>query len=948
MTENNIKKVEEQLLSILLLGATNIEIIFENTRKTLQVYKDRPQNSEIEKTIESLKISALWVLGSTLGDEESLSKQLPLMGYLLEEGEKLKIGILLIKVLKCINPPSLNNDLESTAIRKFMTQYFVNYIISNMEDLFQIEIFRECFIMEILILLGKTECAVNIIGHNGSHAHEKKIRYNLGIIQTIFPQIIALAEDLGLFSFQTLKLNKKLHIQSELEYIQYIIYILKGLKCLTIGFGKVSSTKFVVLRSECKKKFLVLNKHLFLILSNRSCKLEETKNSAMGEQIIHIVNELIQQLLIFFEEQMNEIEDQSIFQAFGSLIFNKYVSPYTTLFSTKFRELYKKALSKNVDYKNKRLFNYFVFDYGNSIIESDIFGGDYILYSLSDSVSSLYPQISGRLYNIQEKTTECHIVGDKNKLEKDTNRIYHKISAENKLEENLLKLEMQESSKNNKKVNVMLASNTAEESKKLIEYEEMGKEILFNLPPSDMRQPFVTVTLLEQLHYDDNHPLDEDTYEDPIEKQILTPQPNIPPKLGENIKYPHSAPHPPTNPINIQILVPGMVNVDRYYMENRLSTYITMKIREIQGFQENTRYSYKIFMNNLEELLIRAYNSGCFPQFSLHEHEKSLGGILPDDSINISVLVDISLNPIWILKMLKYKIVEDLHQRESLHAVELILKQRFREKGTTYTQFVPYIKYTIMVYGQNNIYINIYVNQISRIRGGDLVKRYIDLDPRVYDLIIFIFKWAQKSNLIHRCGKYLNSEALIYMIIFFFQIYIPPVLPSLHRIAAQHELKQNIQIPIYTYEIGTFSTYPGGCQLPVDKIVQKLEYYNVNIGSLLVSSKHFTQFQFHMQNSTGELLAQFFNFYGNQYFKYIAQGENNIRKISIRKGEIGEIEVGDEDCPFVVEDPFCKGKNLLGNLKFGSQEYGVIMQEFQRAFYYIQNKYNPSYIIYKK
>ncbi|QSZ37358.1 hypothetical protein DSL72_009456 [Monilinia vaccinii-corymbosi] len=191
------------------------------------------------------------------------------------------------------------------------------------------------------------------------------------------------------------------------------------------------------------------------------------------------------------------------------------------------------------------------------------------------------------------------------------------------------------------------------------------------------------------------------------------------------------------------------------------------------------------------------------------------------------------------------------------------------------------------------LFCDMNVNNTLALENTRMIKTYIEIDPRVRPLAMIIKHWT-KSRVINDAafGGTLSSYTWICMIINFLQSREPPVLPALHQ-------RPHLKLP----------TKDGGESSFGDDVNALREFGQKNKSTL------------------GELLFQFFRFYGHEY-----DYENQV--VSVRSGkQISKQEKGwsiGTNNTLCVEEPFNVGRNL-GNTADEFSVVGIHM-EMRRAF----------------
>ncbi|KAJ5576001.1 PAP/25A-associated [Penicillium sp. DV-2018c] len=190
------------------------------------------------------------------------------------------------------------------------------------------------------------------------------------------------------------------------------------------------------------------------------------------------------------------------------------------------------------------------------------------------------------------------------------------------------------------------------------------------------------------------------------------------------------------------------------------------------------------------------------------------------------------------------------------------------------------------------------VNNTLALENTRMIRTYVEVDERVRPLAMTIKHWTKRRNLNDAAlGGTLSSYTWICLIISFLQLRDPPILPSLQ--ARPHKKR----------------TTPDGVVCSFDDDLKTL-----------------SQFGRKNKQSVGELLFQFFRYYGHEM-----DYENNV--ISVRDGTLIDkeakgwhLQLNNRLC---VEEPFNTFRNL-GNTADDTSFRGLHL-ELRRAFKYIAN-----------
>ncbi|TGO63391.1 hypothetical protein BCON_0013g00370 [Botryotinia convoluta] len=184
------------------------------------------------------------------------------------------------------------------------------------------------------------------------------------------------------------------------------------------------------------------------------------------------------------------------------------------------------------------------------------------------------------------------------------------------------------------------------------------------------------------------------------------------------------------------------------------------------------------------------------------------------------------------------------------------------------------------------------VNNTQALENTRMIKTYIEIDPRVRPLAMIIKHWTKSRAINDAVGGTLSSYTWICMIINFLQSREPPVLPSLHQ-------RPHLKLP----------TKEGGESSFADDIDALRGFGQKNKSTL------------------GELLFQFFRFYGHEF-------DYDKQVVSVRMGK--QISKQEKKWSIAtnnmlcVEEPFNTERNL-GNTADDFSFRGLHL-EMRRAF----------------
>ncbi|ORX75232.1 PAP/OAS1 substrate-binding domain-containing protein [Anaeromyces robustus] len=204
------------------------------------------------------------------------------------------------------------------------------------------------------------------------------------------------------------------------------------------------------------------------------------------------------------------------------------------------------------------------------------------------------------------------------------------------------------------------------------------------------------------------------------------------------------------------------------------------------------------------------------------------------------------------------------------------------------------------------------VNNRISISNSELIRCYMDLDPRVRDIVMIIKKWAKCRGINTPKEHTFSSYSYVLLCISFFQNIEPPILPNLQDPKAFPYLKmvkRKFDIPrkvLNFNEKGTFKL--------------EIQYFNQ-------SKKISKYFQTQNMMSRDELLIKIFKYYGQQY-----DYKRKVSSIRTNKGYLSENHFNNY---FAVEDPFIHDRNTTSNVK--SENIYHIINEFNRAYYILKS-----------
>ena len=164
--------------------------------------------------------------------------------------------------------------------------------------------------------------------------------------------------------------------------------------------------------------------------------------------------------------------------------------------------------------------------------------------------------------------------------------------------------------------------------------------------------------------------------------------------------------------------------------------------------------------------------------------------------------------------------------------------------------------------------VKIYANHFAPTFGVKLIDKYRQLDERVGQMIDFVLHWAKCKGILNPSEGYLSSYALCLIVIFFLQIQINCVVPSIQLCTREITGKEkNMEIPSF----GKF-------------LAPSLDerYDNTEEGRLKEEKVEFTTFDFNFNSmdtkkikkhlnlpknneTISELITKFFYYFGFDY-----------------------------------------------------------------------------------
>lgn len=122
----------------------------------------------------------------------------------------------------------------------------------------------------------------------------------------------------------------------------------------------------------------------------------------------------------------------------------------------------------------------------------------------------------------------------------------------------------------------------------------------------------------------------------------------------------------------------------------------------------------------------------------------------------------------------------------------IMQKNRIEVLTTLLDARVPVIKMLDPISG---LQVDVCVNNILAVRNTELIKAYVDLDPRFRYLCILVKHWAKKRDLNDAYHGTLSSYAYTLMVIHYLQTVQPPVLPCLQHMVKGKRVRSGATLP---------------------------------------------------------------------------------------------------------------------------------------------------------
>lgn len=117
---------------------------------------------------------------------------------------------------------------------------------------------------------------------------------------------------------------------------------------------------------------------------------------------------------------------------------------------------------------------------------------------------------------------------------------------------------------------------------------------------------------------------------------------------------------------------------------------------------------------------------------------------------------------------------------------------------------VPVIKMLDPISG---LQVDVCVNNTLAVRNTELIKAYVDLDPRFRYVCILVKRWAKKRDLNDAYHGTLSSYAYTLMVIHYLQIVQPPVLPCLQQMLKGKRVRSGTNLPQELTDNGSNKLY---------------------------------------------------------------------------------------------------------------------------------------------
>lgn len=192
---------------------------------------------------------------------------------------------------------------------------------------------------------------------------------------------------------------------------------------------------------------------------------------------------------------------------------------------------------------------------------------------------------------------------------------------------------------------------------------------------------------------------------------------------------------------------------------------------------------------------------------------------------------------------------------------------------------------------------DISINNSLAVVNSRLIGAYSAIDSRVVELGMAIKYWANARGINDRSRGTISSFSLLLMLIHFLQRRAPPILPSLQDLAFEKN-----EPPSYC--MGSDIRYAN------DPIIIQNEMDRLSVDHGAPN-----------QESSGELLLEFFRYYGYTYKSGII-GIRDLRSFHSNT-------LADSQVYLVVDNPFEVGKDVAN---VNQNQHSRIRQEFRRAF----------------
>jgi len=325
----------------------------------------------------------------------------------------------------------------------------------------------------------------------------------------------------------------------------------------------------------------------------------------------------------------------------------------------------------------------------------------------------------------------------------------------------------------------------------------------------------------------------------------------------------------------------------------RLDKEIEDKVKELLPRPED-KENLKKFENKVKEIILNRWpNQGL----EIHPFGSAVNGLWSNKSdVDLCICVD-HPEKCGINRM--RKIASVLRKAKMKNIIPI---QQAR---------MPICKFTDPETGFN---CDLSVNNCMPLYNSKLIYCYINLDPRVHDIIRIIKKWSKIKNINDSKSGTFCSYAYVLLCIAFFQYIQPPVLPNLQdpksfpKEASKFLRKKEVEV---------------SCKLLNKKELQN-KTFKQKIEYFYPPEKMKEFFKSENTMSTSELLIELFKFYGTEY-RY----EKIVCSISSPHGFCKRNNKNKFN-EFAIQDPFIQKRDIVSNCSKDNKKH--IINEFQKAY----------------